>query len=120
MARFHSWSSILLNIPKTLALFFAIFYINTSVFFIFSFLSPRFMKIYQLLIYKIDNTICTNGSKNYTCSDEEPSSFERNKNMAGQEKVIIIGAGVVGSLLAIYFARRGYDVDVYEKRPMVD
>ncbi len=40
--------------------------------------------------------------------------------MAGREKVIIVGAGLVGSLLAIYLARRGYDVDVYEKRSMID
>jgi len=40
--------------------------------------------------------------------------------MAKQEKIIIIGAGLVGSLLAIYFAKRGYDVDVYEKRSMID
>ncbi|QBD82895.1 FAD-dependent monooxygenase [Ktedonosporobacter rubrisoli] len=40
--------------------------------------------------------------------------------MAGQEKVIIIGAGLVGTLLALYLARRGYDVEVYEKRSMID
>lgn len=40
--------------------------------------------------------------------------------MAGQEKVIIVGAGLVGSLLAIYLARRGYSVEVYEKRSMID
>lgn len=32
-------------------------------------------------------------------------------------KIIIIGAGMVGSLWAIYMARRGYDVNVFEKRP---
>lgn len=31
--------------------------------------------------------------------------------------VILIGAGLAGSLLAIYLARRGYRVDVYERRP---
>src|SRR5215204_5494771 len=30
--------------------------------------------------------------------------------------VIIIGAGLAGSLLAIYMARRGFDVDIYEAR----
>jgi len=33
------------------------------------------------------------------------------------EKIIIIGAGLVGSLLAIYLSRRGYSVTVYERRP---
>jgi len=32
------------------------------------------------------------------------------------EKVAIIGAGLVGSLQAIYMAKRGYQVDVYERR----
>jgi kynurenine 3-monooxygenase len=31
-------------------------------------------------------------------------------------KVIIVGAGLAGSLLAIYLARRGFEVDVYESR----
>ncbi len=34
-----------------------------------------------------------------------------------REHVTILGAGLAGSLLAIYLARRGYDVDVYEGRP---
>lgn len=33
------------------------------------------------------------------------------------EKIVIAGAGLVGSLMAIYLARRGYRVDVFEKRP---
>ena len=33
-----------------------------------------------------------------------------------QEKVIIIGAGLAGSLLAIYLAKRGIQVDVFEAR----
>jgi kynurenine 3-monooxygenase len=32
-------------------------------------------------------------------------------------KITIIGAGLAGSLLSIYLARRGFDVDVYERRP---
>lgn len=32
-------------------------------------------------------------------------------------QVIIIGAGLVGSLLSIYLRRRGYSVTVYERRP---
>lgn len=31
--------------------------------------------------------------------------------------VTVIGAGLVGSLLSIYLARRGFKVDVYERRP---
>jgi len=33
------------------------------------------------------------------------------------EKIAIVGAGLVGSLLAIYCAKRGIKTDVYEKRP---
>ena len=32
------------------------------------------------------------------------------------KKITIIGAGLAGSLLSLYLARRGYDVDVYEAR----
>ena len=32
-------------------------------------------------------------------------------------KIAIVGGGLVGSVLALYLARRGYCVDVYEKRP---
>lgn len=31
--------------------------------------------------------------------------------------VIVVGAGLAGSLLSIYLARRGYKVDLYERRP---
>jgi kynurenine 3-monooxygenase len=34
-----------------------------------------------------------------------------------QTRVVIVGAGLVGSLLACYLGRRGYVVDVYERRP---
>ncbi|WP_027002835.1 FAD-dependent oxidoreductase [Hugenholtzia roseola] len=34
-----------------------------------------------------------------------------------KEKIIISGAGLVGSLLAIYLAKKNYQVEVYEKRP---
>ncbi|MDH6115108.1 kynurenine 3-monooxygenase [Kitasatospora sp. MAP12-15] len=33
------------------------------------------------------------------------------------ETVAVVGAGLVGCLLACYLARRGYRVDVYERRP---
>lgn len=32
------------------------------------------------------------------------------------KRVLLVGAGLVGSLLAIYMRRRGYEVDVYERR----
>jgi kynurenine 3-monooxygenase len=35
----------------------------------------------------------------------------------GMEKNIIIGAGLVGSLHAVYLAKRGVNVEVYERRP---
>lgn len=34
-----------------------------------------------------------------------------------RKKIIITGAGLVGSLLGIYLARRGYSVKIYERRP---
>jgi kynurenine 3-monooxygenase len=34
-----------------------------------------------------------------------------------KQKVIIIGAGLAGSLLSIYLARRGFEIEVYEARP---
>lgn len=38
--------------------------------------------------------------------------------MAVQKKeIVIIGAGLVGSLLSIYLAKRGYKVKLYERRP---
>ena len=33
------------------------------------------------------------------------------------EKVIIVGAGLVGSLQAINMAKKGYEVEIYERRP---
>src|SRR4051812_44470642 len=33
------------------------------------------------------------------------------------QKIIIVGAGLSGSLLSIFLARRGFNVDVYERRP---
>jgi kynurenine 3-monooxygenase len=32
-------------------------------------------------------------------------------------RVVVVGAGLVGSLLACYLGRRGYTVEVYERRP---
>lgn len=37
--------------------------------------------------------------------------------MAKDKKVIVVGAGLVGSLLACYLGRRGYSVELYERRP---
>lgn len=33
------------------------------------------------------------------------------------KSITVVGAGLVGSLLSIYLAKRGYKVDVYERRP---
>ncbi|MCW3084570.1 MAG: FAD-dependent monooxygenase [Bacteroidetes bacterium] len=33
------------------------------------------------------------------------------------KKVTLVGAGLVGSLLSIYFAKRGYKIDLFERRP---
>jgi len=37
--------------------------------------------------------------------------------MNKQDHILIIGAGLCGSLLALRLAQRGYKVDVYESRP---
>jgi NADPH-dependent glutamate synthase beta subunit-like oxidoreductase len=42
--------------------------------------------------------------------------FSKKKEMAAKQKTIVIGAGPVGSLAAIYAAQRGHDVEVYEFR----
>ena len=34
-----------------------------------------------------------------------------------EKKVIIVGAGLVGSLWAVYMAKAGYKVPIYERRP---
>ncbi|WP_238354435.1 FAD-dependent oxidoreductase [Fulvivirga marina] len=36
--------------------------------------------------------------------------------MQNVEKIALVGAGLVGSLMAIYLAKRGYKVDLYERR----
>lgn len=38
-------------------------------------------------------------------------------NHTNNKKAIVVGAGLVGSLWAVFLARRGYAVDVYERRP---
>jgi kynurenine 3-monooxygenase len=40
-----------------------------------------------------------------------------NMNMNKKQNIIIIGAGLCGSLLALRLGQRGYNVSVYEKRP---
>ena len=32
-------------------------------------------------------------------------------------KFVLVGSGLAGGLLAAYLGRRGYDVDLYERRP---
>lgn len=43
----------------------------------------------------------------------QPNSSHSEKN----PDVAIVGAGLVGSLLSLYLARRGYQVDLFERRP---
>ena len=38
-------------------------------------------------------------------------------NCKCSKSAIIIGAGLVGSLWAVYLSKAGYKVDVYERRP---
>ncbi|MBC5774442.1 FAD-dependent monooxygenase [Pontibacter sp. KCTC 32443] len=37
--------------------------------------------------------------------------------MTEKKNIAIIGAGLVGSLLSLYLAKRGYKIDLYERRP---
>ena len=37
--------------------------------------------------------------------------------MKNEDKILIIGAGLCGSLLALRLAQRSYKVEVYESRP---
>jgi len=37
--------------------------------------------------------------------------------MENKKSVIIIGAGLVGSLWAVYLSKAGYEVTIYERRP---
>ena len=37
--------------------------------------------------------------------------------MSYKEKIVVVGAGPVGALAALYAAQRGHDVEVYELRP---
>ena len=34
-----------------------------------------------------------------------------------QKNVTLVGAGLVGSLLSIYLAKKGYNINIYERRP---
>lgn len=36
--------------------------------------------------------------------------------MSARSKFVVVGAGPVGSLAALYSAQRGYDVEIYELR----
>lgn len=36
--------------------------------------------------------------------------------MSSKPKFVVVGAGPVGSLAALYAAQRGYDVEIYELR----
>ena len=37
--------------------------------------------------------------------------------MTQRKKAVIAGAGLVGALWSVMLAKRGYEVDVYERRP---
>jgi kynurenine 3-monooxygenase len=38
-------------------------------------------------------------------------------NQTDSKRIIIVGAGLAGSLMSLYLAKRGFEVEVYEKRP---
>jgi len=48
------------------------------------------------------------------CPITTDSSMDADKN--ANKSIIIVGAGLAGSLLAVYLARRGYKVDIFERR----
>jgi kynurenine 3-monooxygenase len=48
---------------------------------------------------------------------ENQNTFAFLKSMISTKHIAIVGAGLVGSLAAIYLARRGYKVTVFERRP---
>ena len=37
--------------------------------------------------------------------------------MEGNKSAIVVGAGLVGSLWAVYLSKAGYNVTIYERRP---
>ncbi len=37
--------------------------------------------------------------------------------MNSEKHITVVGAGLVGSLVSIYLAKKGYNVDIYERRP---
>src|SRR5580692_9661507 len=46
--------------------------------------------------------------------------LEERKSLTSSNRtseIAIVGAGLVGSLLSIYLARRGFQVELYERRP---
>jgi len=49
--------------------------------------------------------------------DSSTSTGAQGENSGnGSKSIIVVGAGLAGSLLAVYLAKRGYKVDVYERR----
>ncbi|MBS1999598.1 MAG: FAD-dependent monooxygenase [Cyanobacteria bacterium SZAS LIN-2] len=44
-------------------------------------------------------------------------SGAQSKERENESEIAVVGAGLVGSLLALFLARRGFTVDVFERRP---
>ena len=59
--------------------------------------------------------------KNQNQGNNEPRGHNgahvHNESSGNNERIALVGAGLVGSLLAIFLARRGFAVDVFERRP---
>lgn len=61
-------------------------------------------------------TICSKTAVADTAhADAASTSLKKGGNHKGD--VVIVGAGPAGSLAAMYLAKRGYKVQVFEKRP---
>ncbi len=51
-----------------------------------------------------------------TYRELSPALTDLSHVMAAGQKVVVVGAGPVGSLAALYAAKRGYQVELYELR----
>lgn len=49
--------------------------------------------------------------------DNNPKVYSQRKHIAGAQNILVIGAGLCGSLLALRLGQRGFNVTVYEMRP---
>lgn len=69
---------------------------------------------------EIEKTVGVRALKHYAASTTlDKEGFTERKNPSNGKKVGIIGAGPSGLSAAYYLAKTGYEVDIYEKYPVV-